>query len=402
MADCSTSEDPRAAMGHFAALVMADAALAARLAAIEDGAGFIAEAVRIAKVHGIVLSEASERAAAQADALGVARWSPPASTGSALPPRDWLPIAVAAESEATSVDWAWFGAEPLRAPFYEHDIRRALRRPFNRAFRYRTTLPDLIAQAATLETLPPDGFIFHMSRCGSTLVAQMLAALDDSIVISEAPPIESALQSGHGADAASAAAAVRAMILALGRRRAGRERRYVIKLDCWHTLALPIFRRAFPDVPWLFLYRDPVEVLVSQIRERGVQMVPQFLPPAFYGIGPDEVTTPEDYCARVLAAVCRAALDHRGLGGGLFLNYRRLPEAVFTAVLPHFGLSCSDTERERMRRATQPHAKAPGFAFVGDSQSKQDAATAAVRHAAAVHLGEIYSRLEGLSEAAAN
>ncbi len=384
-------------MADFAALVMADAALAARLAAIEDGAGFIAEASRCAKAHGIVLSEASQSAAAQPDVLGLARWSPPALAGSALPPRDWLPIAVAAQSDTVAIDWAWFGAEPLRAPFYEHEIRRALRRPFNRAFRYRTGLHDLIAQAETLETLAPDGFIFHMSRCGSTLVAQMLAALDDSIVVSEAAPIDAVLQLGRGLPEDEAVLALRVILAACGRKRGGRERRYVVKLDCWHTLALPLLRRAFPAVPWIFLYRDPAEVLMSQLRERGSQMVPQFFPPEFFGIAAPENTPAEDYCARVLAAICRAALDHRHLGGGLILNYRQLPAAVWTAVLPHFGMSCGAEEQEIMRRAATYNAKAPGVPFTGSAEGRQQAVTAKVRDAAARHLGEIYERLESLS-----
>ncbi len=387
-------------MQDFAALVMADAALAARLAAIEDGAGFNAEVNRCAKAHGIVLSEGSQSAAAQPDALGLARWSPPAFAGSALPPRDWLPIAVAAESGTVSIDWAWFGAEPLRASFYEHEIRRALRRPFNRVFRYRTGLPDLIAQAETLETLAPDGFIFHMSRCGSTLVAQMLAALDDSIVVSEAAPIDAVVQLGRGLPEDDAARALRAMVAAFGRKRGGRERRYFVKLDCWHTLALPLVRRAFPSVPWIFLYRDPAEVLVSQMRERGSQMVPQFFPPGFFGIAAAEDTAVEDYCARVLGAICRAVLDHRHLGdhlgGGLILNYRQLPDAVWTAVLPHFGISCSAQEQETMRRAAAHNAKSPGMPFTGDTEAKQQAVTAKVRDAAARHLGEIYDGLEFL------
>jgi hypothetical protein len=397
MAQRSTSTHPRAAMQDFATLLMADAALAAHLAAIEDGAGFIAEVMRSAEERGIALSEIDQGAAAQPDVLGLARWSPSAFAGPSLPPRDWLPVAVAAEPGTAFVDWAWFGAAPLRAPFYEHEICRALRRPFNRAFRYRTGLPDLIAQAETPDTLAPDGFIFHMSRCGSTLAAQMLAALDDSIVVSEAAPIDAVLRLGRGLPEDDAARALRAIVAAFGRKRTGREKRYFVKLDCWHTLALPLFRRAFPAVPWIFLYRDPAEVLVSQMRERGMQMVPQFLPPDLFGIAEADGTLDENYCARVLGAICRAVFDHRGLGGGLMLNYRALPEALWTAVLAHFGVSCSDAERDAMRRTATCNAKSPGMPFAADAQAKRQAATAKVRGAAARHLGEIYDRLESLS-----
>lgn len=385
------------ALHDFATLVMADAVLAARLAAIEDGAGFIAEAIRSAAARGIALSAETLGATARPDVLGVARWTPPAFTGSAPPPREWLPVAVTAESGTISIDWAWFGDAPLRAAFYEHDIRRALRRPFNRAFRYRIGLPDLIAQAATPETLAPGGFIFHMSRCGSTLLAQMLAALDDSIVVSEAAPIDAVLQLGCSLPEDDAVRALRAIVAAFGRKRCGRERRYFIKLDCWHTLALPLFRRAFPAVPWMFLYRDPVEVLVSQMRERGSQMVPQFFPPDFFGIAAADSAASEDYCARVLGAICRAVLDHRHAGGGLVLNYRDLPEAAWTKGLRHFGVACSGAEQDAMRRSAAYNAKSPGMPFAADTEAKQRAATANIRNAALRHLAEVYERLEALA-----
>jgi hypothetical protein len=383
-------------MKTLAALLMADDALAATLAAIKDDDVFILEAGRSARTRAVAPPETGLLDATRTNPLGLARWSdvPPLS-GSALPPQHWLPIAVAADSGEVAVDWARFGPAPLRAPFYEEEIRRALRLPFNRAFRYRTGLHDLVAQAETMDSLAPDGFIFHMSRCGSTLAAQMLAALPDSIVISEAAPIDAVVQLARGWPAEDGARALRAAIFAFGRRRSGHERRYFIKLDCWHTLALPLFRRAFPEVPWVFLFRDPVEVLVSQMRERGMLTVPQFLPPSFYGINIESVPN-EDYCARVLAVICSAVIDHNPRGT-LILNYRALPGAVGAAILPHFGISCGEEERERMRQAAQQDAKSPSLPFASDTAAKQQAATAAIRRAAADHLDEIYARLENLA-----
>jgi hypothetical protein len=383
-----------AALQTFAALIMADRALAARLAAIADGDTFIEQARRSAQMLGIALSQTDLRNAAQPDLLGLARWSNAPLTGSKLPPRDWLPIAVGSERGAIYVDWARFGPEPLAASFYEDEIRRVLRPPFNRVFRYRMRLHDLIAQTNTMDALAPSGFIFHMSRCGSTLAARMLAALSDSIVISEGAPIDAVVQLARTLSDEDSARALRAIVAACGRKRSGHERRYVIKLDCWHTLALPLFRRAFPNVPWVFLYRDPVEVLVSQMRQRGVQTVPQFLPPHFFGIAADEPMSEEDYCASVLARLCQPILDHVQIAGRLVLNYRELPEAVTAAILPHFGIACADEEREAMRQIAQQDAKSPGLPFTGDRNTKQRAATDDIRRAADLHLREIYIRLE--------
>ena len=98
------------------------------------------------------------------------------------------------------VDWAHFaGRQPTEA-FFHNSIRRAINRPFNRVFRYRMSLGDLFEQGLQ-ELLPvPNGFIFHMSRCGSTLVSQMLAAHPNHTVISEASPIDEIVRTRRADD----------------------------------------------------------------------------------------------------------------------------------------------------------------------------------------------------------
>jgi hypothetical protein len=242
-----------------------------------------------------------------------------------------------------------------------------------------------------------------MSRCGSTLVSQTLAALPSNLVVSEASPIDTVVQASQwrpDLDAQRHAAWLNAIVGAFGQQRGGDERRYFVKLDCWHTLALPLFRRAFPAVPWVFLYRDPVEVLASQMSQPGTQMLPSGIGPNLYGIersyGPG---TAEDYYARVLAKVCAPVLRHYGEGGGLLVNYRELPEALFTAILPHFGVTGDEADRAAMIEATRYDAKSPGMAFTPDSEVKQRGASAATRAAAERWLRDLYRRLEALRAA---
>ena len=377
------------------ARVMSDPMLQARLGAIEDAARFMAEAAAVAAHFGIAPADAVG-GAPQPDPLGLARWTPTPPNATAWPPAPWLPVGVVAFGNTLVVDWAYFGTGPLGEPFFEDEIRRAISRPFNRLFRYRMTLADFLADAPHhRDALGPSGFIFHMSRCGSTLVARMLAALPQSIVVSEAAPIDTIVQLGRGAlpmTAEQHAQALAAMVAAYGRRRAGDERRYVIKLDAWHALALPLFRRAFPDVPWIFLYRDPVEVLVSQMHQPGTQMIPDIVHPGLFDIDPSEAFPDLNYCARVLAKICAAALEHAN--GGIAANYRDLPGAVFTKILPHFALAVGEPEREAMQRTARQDAKAPSFPFTHDSETKQREATELVRTLADRHLGDVYRRLE--------
>ncbi len=83
------------------------------------------------------------------------------------------------------------------------------------------------------------------------------------------------------------------------------------------SLILPLIREAFPGTPWIFLYRDPLEVLVSQARLRGRTMSPGLLTPRFLGL--DLATAmrmaPDEYCARFLARICQRRWTTRATAG---------------------------------------------------------------------------------------
>lgn len=400
----TTCNDGKTALAAFRACVMADEAVTASLSGIDDPDQFVAHGLACAAARGIPLSEQSLRQAVRPDPLNIARFAPAPPDGAIWPPRPWLPVHLSMLGDQPVVDWAYFGSAPLTDPFFEGAMRRAASRPFNRVFPYRMTLDDFVADGPLHRSLPPSGFIFHMSRCGSTLVAQMLAALADNIVISEAAPIDTIVQlcrtSPH-LPAQRHADLLRAIVAAYGRQRSGAERHFFIKLDSWHTLALPLFKLAFPATPWLFLYRDPVEVLVSHNRQRGSQMVPELTPARLYGLENFNGVPNEDYCARVLAAICRAAAgcleDGRSLG--IAVNYRELPDAVESRILPHFGVACDRDGLALMKTAARQDAKAPQFEFAGDSAGKQREAKPALRALAECHLADVHARLEALKKA---
>jgi len=388
------------ALEQFRSRVLGDEALQSELSRVGELGRFAELACGAALARGIDLSRDAMLAATKPDPLGVSRWSAALANGVDWPAKDWLPIHVTpAFGGPPRVDWAHFAGERLTEPFFESSLRRALGRPFNRMVSYRTTLDDFVARARLDEALAPDGFVFHMSRCGSTLVAQMLAASPHNIVVSEAPPLDAIVQLGSYWPALPLVDQARilvAMVAALGRKRSGKERHYVVKLDSWHTLALPLFRQAFPTVPWVFLYRDPVEVLVSQMRERGLQTVPGALPPSLFGIEAGEAMRGEEYCARVLEKICGAALNNFALGGGLLVNYEALPGAVWSKILPHFGLVHGEDDHAEMRRAAGRDAKAPHSAFISDTTEKQRQASDLIRAAAQRHLDAAYRKLEAL------
>jgi hypothetical protein len=238
-----------------------------------------------------------------------------------------------------------------------------------------------------------------MSRCGSTLITQMLASLPRNVVLSEPGPIDQILRM-HARQPELAPDTLvywlRAVTAALGRRRHPQERDLFIKLEGWHVLVLPLLRRAFPAVPWTFLYRDPLEVMVSLDRLRPRQMLPGGIDPALLALPPESAMSPDRFGAHVLERICRAAIAHYGSGGGLLIEYRELPEAVPDKLLDHFALSCSADELARMRETARFDAKRPGLRYVDDSDDKRAGASDEIRNLAATLLAPLYAQLETL------
>ena len=310
----------------------------------------------------------------------------------------WVPARFLWREGKPIVDWCYLGRQRFEAAFFEHTIGKCMARPFNLLFRQQTSIEVLEQWHQMRPGLEPTGFVFHMSRCGSTLVSQMLTAIPTNVVMSEARPIDSTLRAQFNSTEAGDDQRItwlRWMVSALGQRWLGGEQHLFVKFDAWNTLELPLIRRAFPEVPWIFLYRDPVEVLVSHFANRGAHMIPGVLTPSLFGMDLQTAFSlrPEDYCAKVLATICRAASQHCRHGGRL-VNYRQLPEVVSESLLKFFNLRHSDDEIARLRAAGKRDAKDSTAPFQNDSQKKRDKATEAIRDAADKWLYPIYQDLE--------
>jgi hypothetical protein len=276
-----------------------------------------------------------------------------------------------------------------------------MRHPFNLVFRHQTPIEALMEWHQTQPGLPPTGFIFHMSRCGSTLVAQMLAALPQNIVISEAPPLDAILRAKlRDVPEAQRIAWVRGLVSALGQPRGGDERGLFIKFDAWHVFDLPLIRRAFPDVPWIFMCRNPIEVMVSQLNRRAAYLVPGAVEFGFKGFNPATALqmSPEEYCARALGAICRFAREQLRDGSGRVVNYTELPDAVWNSLSDVFRIEFTETEIDRMRSVTRFDAKNPSLFFSPDSSIKTGAVSELLREMSSRWIEPAYAELTAVAQ----
>jgi hypothetical protein len=297
------------------------------------------------------------------------------------------------------VDWGHLGARRFTEPFFAQTIAPCVRHPADLLFRHQTALDDLGDIAGSQPGLRPTGFIFHMSRCGSTLISQMLAAAPENIVISEAAPIDDILRANFrdpGVTEERRVQWLQWLVDVMGWRRHPAEKHVFIKFDCWHVMFLPLIQRAFPGVPWIFVYREPAEVMASHLRHRGAQMIPEVLEPGVFGwdlptIGQMALN---EYGARVLAKICDTGLAHARDGNGKLLNYHQLPDAIWPALMGYWKVKFSPDQTTRMLAAAQLNAKNPVLPFEPDNEAKRESLTSDLRDLTSRWLDEVYQQLE--------
>jgi hypothetical protein len=311
----------------------------------------------------------------------------------------WVPLRIDWRDSGPVVDWGFLGTRRFTDPFFAQTIYPCVRHPADLLFRHQTALDDLGEIVESQPGLRPTGFIFHMSRCGSTLISQMLAAAPENIVLSEAGPIDDILR-GHfrNSDITEERRVqwLQWLLGVLARRRHPAERNVFLKFDCWHVMFLPLIRRAFPDVPWIFLYREPLEVMASAQKQLGGQMIPGVLEPGLFGWDAATVSrmTLYEYAARVLAKICEAALAQAQASHGKLVNYRQLPASIWPALMEYWKVEFSAEETVRMLGAAQMNAKNPVLPFEADSQAKRDAVTEESRALTQQWLDRVYQQLE--------
>ena len=302
----------------------------------------------------------------------------------------WIPLYV--KGARAEVEWAHMGGERFTDSFCQETLHKLASRPFNQLFRMRSGLGLLAERAQTHPGLPLRGIVFHMSRCGSTLAAQWLAALPDSVVLSEPEPVDVLLQ---WLPSTGDEMPLRGLIAAMGQPRRDCDRRLFVKTDSAHLLQIGRYLAAFPGTPWVFMYRDPVEVLVSHQRSLSMFEVSHWL--AAEGIQPppealqDPLSNTAWTLSLILQRAARAMVQH---GNGLLVNYADLPGAL-DDIARHFGVAADALDAETHAAVTGRHSKWR-TAFRPDAEEKRAAADDQARELSERWLASPYRQLEQL------
>ncbi len=315
----------------------------------------------------------------------------------------WLPGKILWEAGEPTVVWRPLHPGSLTEPCFDDTLRASAQDPEIEGKRFHTPISFLrdVALAPEDPTAPaptPAGFLFHSSRCGSQVVAQMLAASWEHLVLNEFQPIDALLRC-HLWDARATpewqAEQLRWLVLAAARATPHRLRLF-IRFECWQVLQLPVVRAAFPGVPWIFLYRDPLEVLASHEHRCGAQFVPGELEPELFGWDLREIMRRPFavHWAKLLAAFGRAALDGLPGGHGHLVNHEELPEAAYDGILRVFGVPRTSDILAMMAKTARYHLKEPKTVDAHPSAQRLHDELPDDVKAVEEHVADVYRRLE--------
>jgi hypothetical protein len=311
--------------------------------------------------------------------------------------RGWLPVDAVVVDGRPGLWWMEMSGVSLAEPFFQQTVERA--RKENRAERF-TEFDVLLQLEKQLDSVAPTGFIFHSSRCGSTLVANACRAVSNSIVLSEANAIDKLIarfitDADNPVKESLYSVFLRGAIHALAQRRFGNEQHLFIKFACCSVAQLERIKRVWPNVPWLFIYRDPVETIVSNMKDVPPWLIDNDRRVLSSIIDGDAEIGLEELCARTIGSFYSTAYNLADRNS-MLLNYNQLSVPVIASVLNFFKIDLSTEELETIARTSETYSKAVSGtrAFVADAETKQRQASDLIRELSERWAEEPYRLLE--------
>ncbi|MFD2556514.1 hypothetical protein [Sphingobacterium tabacisoli] len=194
---------------------------------------------------------------------------------------NWIPYKLEVVDQEVSVLWLDLEDRFIAEPFFDETILDNKIYAKNKGrgrLVSQSDIRSLCEWAARIDSSTVTAFIFHVSRCGSTLLSQCLVADQKYVVIPEAPLLDDILHMDEVLlpEGISKERFFKATLTFLGQKRLGQEQLF-IKLDSWHIHKYNLLRRWFSDTPFYFLSREPKAIIQSHEKRRGIHMIPGYL-----------------------------------------------------------------------------------------------------------------------------
>jgi len=331
--------------------------------------------------------------------------------------KGWLPVEIGFDpqpgvvSEAL-VRWMEFGSTPLAEPFFNHTVDR-LRKATPPARELDTDLETMVRVSRRLPAIRPAGFIFHISHCGSTLIANALKTSNHALVVSEPRPVTHLLRPRSAAIGPylterwnhTRQTLLNSLFSLFAHYRLGEPEPLVIKFTSINIVGMRLIRSYWPEAPCVIVVRDPVEVMVSSLQGGGWMSFKGRPEQAREMFGWADSRSPadmtdEEYGARVLGTFCSSAMEAFD-EKCMVVDYGELTPDRMRDIAAFLGIELP-ADGKSLDQVFGPYAKDPKkrVRFKDDRELKQRRASVLIRSAASHWAMEPYSELRKRSRRA--
>jgi len=188
-----------------------------------------------------------------------------------------------------------------------------------------------------------------------------------------------------------------------------KEKEMFFKVQSIGSRYMDVILKAFPETPWIFVYRDPVQTVMSQMKKgvrhancvRQLRNIPaskmEFLTSIDRKLNS---LNPAEKCALHLSLLCDAAVEAIDVsnGMGFAVNYEDITNKLISTVFPdHFKLEMTEERRERIIEISGHYSKGKahkGGNWTEDNEQKDKNATPVIKDACKTFLSASYNTLE--------
>lgn len=223
---------------------------------------------------------------------------------------NWLPVKLYQQNEEWLLDWIFMNDVPFTRPFFDETIsafktKNSLEQ--NPKTKRTSTLDFLFEVADFVEAVPVELFIFHTSRCGSTLITQALCIDKTKIVVPEYLMIDAILRMNETDNCITLEKRhklLKALIRVIGQKRFKEQQSMVIKLESWQFIFFNDLKKLFPESKQCIIFRDPDATFSSIQKMPAMQFVPEIVNPELFRIGfSREDYIPNEYFNQVMQSM---------------------------------------------------------------------------------------------------
>lgn len=283
--------------------------------------------------------------------------------------RHWIPYTY--DWRKDEVRWCLPQGRAVQ-PFYDEYISHCRQHFVSALVSPQSSLDSLLQYATRSAQFPdPAGFIFHLSRCGSTLVSGCFAEMEHCSVLSESPLLTEILLARHLSR--DDKKALLRLCLYLQGRPSANQPHVIVKWNAWDIFYWELIREIWPRVPVLLLTRDPVEILASHAKNAGRHMSGD---PALAHVHKvlatsDSSTSLLDYRIKILQGLMTKMLQVRRDAEVFLWDYAILDESALMEIFSCFEVEIASHQAMRLRLRLTRHSKSPYLMFQIDGAEKR-------------------------------